>query len=143
MITFELITLDGVKFTEECYEVLLPTPQGQIAIFPEHAPLISVASPGVISVRKRQGDKDDQLLHFASDGGLIEIDDKRVRLLADVAEEANDIDEAKSKEALKRAKELQRQATSQVALADATALIERHAAQIKVAELKRRTRKNR
>lgn len=138
MLTFELITLDGVKFTEECYEVILPTPDGQIAVFPEHAPLIAIASPGVIAVRKRQSDKDEDMLHFATDGGLIEVDDKRVRLLADVAEEANDIDERKAKEALERAKHLRAQADSQVALADATALIERHMAQLKVAELKRR-----
>ena len=76
--------------------------------------------------------------HFASDGGVIEVSGKRVRLLADSADAADDIDELAAKQAFERAQELQKSAKDQVALADATALIERSAARIKVAELKRR-----
>ena len=139
-ITFELVTLEGVKFTEQCYSVQLPTPDGLVSILPHHIPLVSIASPGVVSIRRRQDDPDSALEHFASDGGLIEVSGKRVRLLADTAEAAEDVNELEAKQALERAKELQKTAKDQVALADATALIERHAARIKVAELKRRRR---
>ena len=137
-ITFELVTLEGVKFTEECYSVQLPTPDGLISILPHHIPLISIASPGVISIRRRAEDPDSALQHYATDGGVIEVSGKRIRLLADAAEAAEDIDELKTKEALERAKELATTAKTQVALADATALIERHSAQLRVAELKNR-----
>ena len=82
MITLELVTLSGVKYGEEVYEVILPTPDGQIAIFPNHMPLVSLASPGVISVRKREKDSDDAMEHFATNGGIVEINDRRVRVLA-------------------------------------------------------------
>lgn len=141
MLTFELVTLEGVKFTEECYSISLPTPSGVITIMPHHIPLISLAVPGVVSVRRSQNDPDSKLDHFASDGGVIEISGTKVRLLANAAESAEDINEMEVKEALERAKELQANAKDQVALADATGLIERHLAQLKVAELKRRHRK--
>src|SRR5688572_1524517 len=139
-ITFELVTLEGVKFTEQCYSVQLPTPDGLVSILPHHIPLVSIATPGVVSIRRRPDDPDTALEHFASDGGLIEVSGKRVRLLADTAEAADDVNELEAKQALERAKELQKTAKGQVALADATALIERHTARIKVAELKRRPR---
>lgn len=141
MLKFELVTLEGIKFTQECYSISLPTPSGIITIMPHHIPLISVAVPGVVSVRKAQNDPDSQLEHFASDGGVIEISGTRVRLLANAAEAANDINEMEAKEALERAREMQQNAKDQVALADATGLIERHLAQLKVAELKKRHRK--
>jgi F-type H+-transporting ATPase subunit epsilon len=137
-LTFELVTPEGVKFTEECYEILLPTPDGQIGVLPHHLPLVSLASPGVISIRKREADPDSSLEHFATSGGLIEIDAKRVRLLADTAEHADDIDEMKAKEALEHAKELAATAGDHMAVADATALIERNMARVKVAGLRRR-----
>ena len=83
MITFELVTLDGAKFGEEVYEVVLPTADGYIAVFPNHMPLVSIASPGIISVRRKQGDPDTKLEYFATNGGVIEIADNKVRVLVD------------------------------------------------------------
>jgi len=142
MLTFELVTLEGIKFSEQAYEIILPTPEGQIAVFPEHMPLISVVSPGVISIRKRASDKDEQMEHFATDGGIVDIvHGKKLRLLADIAEQADDINEAEAKEALKRAEELRANADSQVDLAEASALIAQQSARLRVAELKRRKRR--
>ena len=141
MLTFELVTLEGVKYSEDCHEVIFPTPEGQIAIFPNHMPLISVISPGVISIRKREKDADDRMQLFATDGGILEIGkNHRLRLLADVAEEAEDVNELGANEALKRAQELRANADSQVDLAEATAIIAQQSARLRVAELKRRKR---
>lgn len=142
MITFELVTLEGVKFSEDCFEIVLPTPDGLIAVFPDHMPLISVVSPGVISIRAREKDADDKMEHFATDGGIVEIEEgKRIRLLADVAEQADDVNEMEAKTALERAQELRANADSQVDFAEASALIAQQTARLRVAELKRRKRK--
>ncbi len=50
----ELVTLTGLKFQEDVYEVILPTATGTIAVFPKHMPLVSLAVPGVISVRRQR-----------------------------------------------------------------------------------------
>ena len=140
-LTFELVTPDGVRFSEAVYEVMLPTPDGQIAVLPHHAELTSVASAGVVSVRRHESDADSTLEHFATNGGIIEVDGPVVRLLADSAEHAADIDAQHAAEALRRAQELRANADDHVALADAEALIEHNIARIKVAELQKRTRK--
>jgi len=141
VVTFELITPEGLKIQEEVYELLLPTPNGQIGILPNHMPLISIVTPGVISIRRRQEDTDQALEHLATSGGFLEVDDKKVRLLADSAERAEDIDELKAQQALEKAKEMQKTAKDQVSLAEATSIIEQSTARLRVAELKKRRRR--
>lgn len=139
-ITFELITPEGLKFSGPAYEVIVPTPQGYIAVLPHHIPLVTIVNPGVISIRKRPEDSDENLEHLACAGGVAEVSGRRVRVLADVAQRAEDIDELRAKEALEQAKALRASAADQVALADVTGLIELNLARLKVAQLKRRRR---
>ncbi len=141
VLSFEIVTPQGVKFQSEVAQVQLPTPDGEVGILPHHIPLITVVSPGVISITHAEVRSGEQVEHMATSGGLVEIDGKRVRLLADTAERAEDIDELKAKEALARARELMQTARTQVSLADATALIEQNTARLKVSELRRRRRK--
>jgi F-type H+-transporting ATPase subunit epsilon len=137
-LSFQLITPDGVKFEDDVYEVILPTVTGQIGILPNHESLIALAVPGVIFVRKNQSMPDSQMDHFASGGGVIHINNNRIRFLADTAEHADAIDELRAKQALERARELQRTAEDHITIADATGLIERNLVRLKVAELRRR-----
>lgn len=138
---FELVTPQGVVIDTPSYEVILPTSTGQISVFPHHIPLISIVVPGVISLRRKPLDIDDRLEHFATDGGLLEINGNRIRLLADAAEAAEAIDERRAQEALERAKQARQLAQDQVSYAEATRLIERNLARLKVAELKKRRRR--
>lgn len=139
MITLELVTLNGLKFSEEVFEVMLPTPDGIIAIFPHHMPLISLISPGVISVRRTQTDNDDTLQHFATNGGIVDIDGPRIRVLVDEAEHSEDLIEDDVKAALERAQTLARQADDKVSIDKANQIIATQQARLKVAGLRRRT----
>ena len=100
----QLITLQGVKIDEPVYEVVLPTTSGEIAVFPGHEPLVTVAKTGVIRVRTHKQHSDAQMELFAISGGVIEISGERVRVLVDEAAHGDDIIEAESKEALERAR---------------------------------------
>lgn len=135
---FELITLSGSKLNETIYEVILPTADGEIAVFPGHEALVSVAVPGVISVRRDKHHSNEQLEYFAISGGIIEIGDSRVRVLVDEAEHGADIVEAESQAALDRALQLRDSATNQVELEKAHQMVDRHAVRLKVADLRRR-----
>lgn len=137
----QLITLAGVKLDEPVYEVMLPTTSGEIAVFPGHEPLVTVAKTGVIAVRRDKQDADDKLEYFAITGGVIEIDTARVRVLVDEAEHGDDIIEAESKAALDRAIKLRDSATNQVELDEAHQLVDRHMVRLKVADLQRRHRR--
>lgn len=132
----ELITLLGQKVNEDVYEVVLPTATGEISVFPGHEPLVTLAVPGVIAIRRTA--KDPDFDYFATDGGIIEISQQRVRVLVDEAAASEDIVEAESKAALELAMKMRDEAKDQVSLEKASQLVDRHAVRLKVAELKHR-----
>lgn len=134
----ELVTLMGVQLDNEVYEVMLPTSSGPIAVFPGHEALVSIAIPGVISVRHKKGDADSKLEFFAISGGVIEVTTKNVRVLVDEADRGEDIIEAESKAALERAIKLRDSAKDQIELEKAHQLVDRHMVRLKVADLRRR-----
>ncbi|HSX52797.1 MAG TPA: ATP synthase F1 subunit epsilon [Patescibacteria group bacterium] len=140
-IRFELVTLDGTKFAEEVYEVILPTSEGYIGILPSHIPLVSLAAPGVISVRRNQGDRDDQMDFFATNGGAIEVLDNVVRVLVDEADHEAEINEQEAQKAFERAQQLRAEASDQVTLEKAQELIDRQQVRLQVAGLRRRKRR--
>ncbi len=138
MIRFQLVSLDGIKFDEEVYEVTLPTMAGEIVVLPKHMPLISVAQRGVISVRQRQIDRDDMRLFFAISGGAIEVTGDTLRVLVDEADDSDEINEQEAREAMEAARKLKDEAKDQVSLERAQDLIDRSAVRLQVAGLKRR-----
>ncbi len=140
MITFELVTLSGVKHSGHVYEVQLPTPDGYIAVYQHHAPLITLASPGVISIRTKQDQPDDMMERFATHGGVIEITNDAVRMLVDEADAADELNEAEVQKALDHAVKLRAEAKDQVSLDKAQSLIDRQTVRLQVATLKRKRR---
>jgi F-type H+-transporting ATPase subunit epsilon len=133
--TLELVTLAGPKLQAEVYEVILPTADGEIAVFPQHMPLVTNVIPGVVTVRRKKTDSDEHLEIFASNGGVAEITGKAVRILVDEADREDEIIESEAREALERAKKLKQEAKSSIELAQAQASIDRQAVRLKVAEL--------
>lgn len=134
----ELVTLLGVKLSSEIYELMAPTTAGDIAVFPGHESLVTLAKPGALSVRYKKGDADDKLEFFAISGGVIEINHDLVRVLVDEADHGPDISEADSKAALERALKLREAAKDQVDLQNAERLIGWETSRLRVAELHRR-----
>lgn len=134
----ELITLLGIKLDRDVYEVIIPTIDGEIAVFPGHEPLVTIATPGALAVRYEKTDPNEKLDYFAISGGVVEVSQNGVRVLVDEADHGEDIIEAESKAALARATELRDSAKDQVELEKAHQLVDRHAVRLKVAELRRR-----
>lgn len=141
MLKFELVTLDGAKFGEEVFEVILPTNDGYIAIFPEHMPLVSIAVPGVISVRRKRTDPDSRLEYFATNGGIIEVGDNKVRVLVDEADREDEINEQEAQKAFDHARELAKEAKDNLSLQQAQSLVDRQAVRLQVASLRRQKRR--
>jgi F-type H+-transporting ATPase subunit epsilon len=137
----QLITLSGVSVDKDIYELMAPTAAGDIAVFPGHEPLVTLAAPGALAVRTNKGDKDEALDYFAISGGVIEIKPDGIRVLVDEADQGDDIVEAESKAALDRALKLRDEAKDQVELEKAHQLIDRHTVRLRVAELNRRRRR--
>ena len=138
MFRFQLVALSGSKFDEQVYEVVLPTLDGQIGVFKDHMPLFSVATNGVITVRRNPKDNDSQREFFATNGGVIEVSDNTLRVLVDEADHADEINEAEAEAAMERAKQLKAEAKDQISLEHAQTIIDRHAVRLQVAGLRRR-----
>ncbi len=135
---FELITLDGVKYSATAYSVQLPTAAGQVGVMPGHEPLMSVLVPGIITVRREARDADNHLEHYATYGGVVEVTHDAVRVLVDEADHGDEINEAEALKATESAKKLLQEAKSHVDLSDAQKVIDRQAVRLQVAQLRRR-----
>lgn len=136
----QLITLQGIKVDHELYEAIIPTADGEIGVFPGHEPLVTLAEPGVIQIRYNRDDSDEKLEYYAISGGIVTITPTSIRVLVDEADSGEDIVEAESEAALKRAIEMRDNASNQVELEQAHELMDRHSVRLKVAGLRRRKR---
>lgn len=137
----QLITLQGIKVDHQIFEATIPTAAGEIGVFPGHEPLVTLADPGVIQIRYSRDDSDEKLDYYAISGGIVTITPTGIRILVDEADSGEDIVEAESEAALKRAVEMRDNASSQVELEQAHELIDRHSVRLKVAGLRRRHRR--
>ena len=136
-----LITMSGELVDQDVYEVIVPTVDGEISVFPDHEPLVTVAKPGVVTVRYDKGHGPEHLEYFAISGGIVEVTGQSLRILVDEAEHGDDIVEAETQAALERAVKMRDEATDQVELEKAHQLVDRHMVRLKVADLHRRRRK--
>lgn len=141
MIHFQLVALSGTKFDGEAYEIILPTLDGEIGVLQDHMPLVSVATNGVIAVRKEARDPDRNRDYFAISGGVIEVSGNTLRVLVDEADNAEDINETEAQAAMERAQELKAEAKDEVSLEKAQQLVDRSSVRLQVATLKRRHQK--
>ncbi|MGC1177398.1 MAG: ATP synthase F1 subunit epsilon [Candidatus Saccharimonadales bacterium] len=138
MFHFQLVSISGKKFDEDVYEVILPTLDGEIGVLQDHMPLVSVATNGVIIVRRDAKDSDAQREYFATNGGAIEVSDNTLRVLVDEADHADELNEAEVQKALERAQKMKAEAKDQISLEHAQTLVDRQAVRLQVAGLKRR-----
>ena len=121
----KLIAPDGVKYEEEAEEVILPSADGQIAVLANHEPLITLLKPGEIIIKN--GAKTHEL---ATEGGLVEISQTLVKILANTAEDAGSLDELKILEAKKAAEHRLACAKDEAEFTDAAASLEKQLAKL-------------
>lgn len=81
--------------------IVLPGAAGEMGILPHHAPLLTTLKYGFIKVRK-QGNEEV----FTVAGGVAEIQPDIVTVLADAAENIEEIDEARAEQARQRAQDV-------------------------------------
>ena len=129
----KLIAPDGVKYEEEANEAILPTENGQIAILPNHMPLIALLKPGEIIIKNG---KDEH--HLATEGGIVEVCNNLVKILVDTAESVHNLDELKIAEAKKNAEERIKNAKNDTEFADAAAALEKQIAKLRFISKRKR-----
>ena len=130
-IKLDVVTAERPVFSDEADFVVAPGSMGELGILPKHAPLLTTLEVGEIRVRK----DGEEYVIFTS-GGFMEVLPDRITILANTAERAEDIDEARALEARERAETLMSTKTTAVEMATAEAALRRAAIRLKVARRK-------
>src|SRR5690349_8828663 len=94
----EIVTPEGVSYSEDVELVTLPGSEGEMGIYPNHVPLMTQVVAGEVAARRNGRDE-----WLAVGDGFVEITGNRVAILTDMAIKAENIDEAKAEEAKRRA----------------------------------------
>ncbi|HEY6540164.1 MAG TPA: F0F1 ATP synthase subunit epsilon, partial [Ktedonobacteraceae bacterium] len=103
----EVVTAERELYNGEADELIAPGTEGQLGILPRHAALLTTLKAGELRIK----------LHGAEEplfvsGGFLEVSNNQATVLADTAEHAEEIDQARAEEARRRAQERLAQTTS-------------------------------
>lgn len=131
----DVVSAEKAIFSGLAEFMAAPGSQGELGIYPRHAPLITRIKAG--SIRIKVPNASDEI--FFVSGGILEIQPGVVTVLADVAIRGHDIDEAKALEAKQAAQDAMQSKASEVDYARAQAELVEAVAQLKtIDEIKKK-----
>jgi len=132
---YQLITPEEIKKEGFAERISLPTALGEIAILPQHTPLITLLKAGEVKIKEGKEE-----LYFAIGGGFAEVQkESRLIILAESAEMAEEIDETRAQEAKKAAEKLLAEAKEIFEIEEAQVWLERNLFRLKTAQRKRKS----
>ena len=100
-LTLTVVTAERtVLERDDVTRLIVPTTEGQITVLPSHAPLMASLAIGEMIAVTAQGEQP-----VALHGGFLQVASNRVSVLADAAEQADDIDEGRADAARERAEQ--------------------------------------
>lgn len=99
-IMVDIVTRDRRLISDEVDMVTLPGSAGQMGVLRGHAPLLSTLEIGEVILHKGS-----DVRYIAIGGGVVEVRPDKVIVLAESAEQAEEIDETRAAAALQRARE--------------------------------------
>src|SRR3984893_8694315 len=116
----EVVTAERELYNGEADELIAPGTEGMLGILPRHAALLTALKPGALRIKLNGAEEP----LFVS-GGFLEVSNNQATVLADTAEHAEEIDQARGEEARRRAQENLQQATSESERAELLGALER------------------
>lgn len=136
--TFHLDVVSAEKqlFSGRAESIQVTGCEGELGVFPGHTPLLTSITPGMIRIKKQHGEED--VIYLS--GGMLEVQPSTVTVLADTAIRAADLDQAKAKEAKRRAEDRIFHQHGDMDFAQATSDLAKAIAQLRVIELTNKAR---
>jgi F-type H+-transporting ATPase subunit epsilon len=132
----DIVSAEGQIFSGEASMVFVPGSQGELGIYPRHAPLLTTLKAGEVRVQSEGHEQQS----FYVGGGALEVQPHLVTVLADTAARARDLDEAQAEAAKQRAEEALKGRGDKIDLAEAQAELARAVAQLRAIERLRKRR---
>ena len=123
----DIVSAEQAIFSGEVEMVVASAEQGEVGVIPGHAPFLTILKPGEVRVTLQGGIKE---IYYIS-GGMLEVQPYCVSILADVAERAENLDEAAALAAKARAEEAMAGKHADLDYAKAAADLARAVAQIR------------
>ena len=122
----KIITHERVVFDEEVDEIYTRTVDGEIGILKNHVPIMAALDIGVTKTVKN-----GTIKMFTTMGGVLQFKDDECLILTTTAEDGNEIDATRAKEALERAKARLAESKAEVDAKRAEAALARAMARLK------------
>ena len=132
-IRLDVVAVDRTVYSDDVDMVIAPGIEGEMAIKPRHASLMTALNYGQLVIKKNG--LPDEII--AIGGGFMEVRPDRVTVLADNAERSEDIDIAEAEAARKRAQDLLAQPLEPEDEERALAALKRARLHLKIAEQRR------
>lgn len=110
--TVQVVTPDGLKYDHHASFIHAVTKDGQIGILPGHINLIAPLE--VEELKVRRVDDESHVDWIAVNGGIIEVKDDFITIVANSAERDRDIDVSRAERAKQRAERVLEEATKHV-----------------------------
>ena len=126
----DIVSAESEIFSGPAEMVFAPAQEGEVGIAPRHAPLLTRLVPGEVRIKTPEGEE----LSFYVSGGMLEVQPHVVTVLSDLAERAEDLDEAAVLEAKRRAEEALKDRGAEMDYAKAQAELAEAAAQLRAIE---------
>jgi F-type H+-transporting ATPase subunit epsilon len=92
---FDLVSPEKIAFSGEVDQVDIPGAEGDFGVLAGHAPVVAAVRPGIITVTV--GSEHRKIIVL---GGLAEVSEKGLTLLADVATSLEELDRARFAETI-------------------------------------------
>jgi F-type H+-transporting ATPase subunit epsilon len=127
----EIVTPQGLVFSEEVDEVTAPGSEGEFGVLPHHVPFVTTLKVGMLTCRTR-----NQTLFFFVNWSYCGIGANGMMVLADSAEKSDDIDVERARAAMKRAEERLRKA-EEIDFHRAEAALERAVTRVQLTEIRK------
>ncbi|MGX7197164.1 F0F1 ATP synthase subunit epsilon [Enterococcus olivae] len=103
-LTVNIVTPSGIVYDHHAKLVVVRTINGELGILPQHAPIIVPLT--IDEVRIKRIDSETHIDWIAVNGGIMEVRDDQVTIIADSAERAREIDLSRAERAKLRAERL-------------------------------------
>jgi F-type H+-transporting ATPase subunit epsilon len=97
----DVVSQDRIVYSGNADMVIIPGKDGEMGILPNHSPVLTVLQFGVVTVKVK-----GEVQFFAVSGGVAEVQPDQVTILADAAENVDEIDVQRAEKARQRAEEL-------------------------------------
>ncbi len=133
-----VVSVQESIYSGDALFVVLPGIEGELGIYPRHAPLITQIRPGVVRIQV-PGKDEDELVYVQ--GGVLEVQPHEVTVLSDTAIRAHDLDEAVAVAAKQAAEQALKDRTGKQEIATAEAELAAAAAQLQAIQKLRKSRR--